>query len=63
MVDHRELAGEVHPLLVDPGAPLDWDSVAVRVLGVLDPDSARVDGALSGLSLLRAVLSASRIAS
>lgn len=38
-----KLAGEVHPLLVDLGAPLDWDAVATQVLDVLDPDSAGID--------------------
>lgn len=38
----RKLAEEVHPLLVDLGASLDWDAVATQVLDVLDPDSAGV---------------------
>lgn len=38
----RKLAEEVHPLIVELGAPLDWDDVATQVLDVLDPDSAGV---------------------
>jgi len=43
----RKLAEEVHPLIVDLGAPLDWDAVATQVLDVLDPDSAGIDRASS----------------
>lgn len=37
-----KLAGEVYPIMVGLGAPLDWNAVTTQVLDVVDPDSAGV---------------------